>query len=418
MRIPHEVSCAICHEIVTDPITLDCFHHLCAAHVANFGNRDPVACPICKASSPVPEGGLKVDTVKKIVVDYFKQQLALKEPDEESEPLRPIPVTCAYCEEQEATRRCVECHGQPLCEECATSTHSKGYFREHTFMGVRDDLPKKDKEKDDFRMVCPEHGEKLEFYCCDCRTPICSHCLIVGCHQGHERTKMDEAILTGKDTLGAWAQKMNQLKASTKALLEAFQAADEEAIKNGENQRSTVNYEMDHLREMIETKRRQLLQQSALEEKQKRVQLQVQIQQAQAVLSEIESLISRSEDLLELNCDHHFVVLVLQLIQDMKGRSSQQVDDRRRVNTAFRSLNTDQQVRVIGELELGYPQPVMQVLGGLVHQTEVVAPVAPFQGSSATTMPYVSHSNGVQHAMMAPQVVHVGHVYRQSLPPQ
>lgn len=29
--------------------------------------------------------------------------------------------------------------------------------------------------------------------------------------------------------------------------------------------------------------------------------------------------------------------------QDMKGRSSQQVDDRRRVNTAFRSLNTDQQ---------------------------------------------------------------------------
>jgi hypothetical protein len=29
---------------------------------------------------------------------------------------------------------------------------------------------------------------------------------------------------------------------------------------------------------------------------------------------------------------------------------------------------------------------------------------APFQGSSATTTPYVSHSNGVQHAMMAPQV--------------
>ena len=29
--------------------------------------------------------------------------------------------------------------------------------------------------------------------------------------------------------------------------------------------------------------------------------------------------------------------------QDMKGRSNQQIDDRRRVNTTFRSLNTDQQ---------------------------------------------------------------------------
>ena len=29
--------------------------------------------------------------------------------------------------------------------------------------------------------------------------PTGSHCLIVGCHQGHERTKMDEAILTGKE---------------------------------------------------------------------------------------------------------------------------------------------------------------------------------------------------------------------------
>ena len=48
----------------------------------------------------------------------------------------------------------------------------------------------------------------------------------------------------------------------------------EEISKKGEAQRQVVNSEMDHLRELIETKRRQLLQKSALEEKQKRVQLQ------------------------------------------------------------------------------------------------------------------------------------------------
>eukprot|EP00913_Durusdinium_trenchii_P001272 g1171.t1 len=95
--------------------------------------------------------------------------------------------------------------------------------------------------------------------------------------------------------------------------------AREEISRNGETQRAVVNSEMDHLRELIETKRRQLLQKSALEEKQKRVQLQAQIERAEAARVEAKGLVGRSEVMLELDRvhgAHTFLIFVLALIQD------------------------------------------------------------------------------------------------------
>jgi len=410
MGIVQELTCAFCNDVVKDPVTLECFHHLCESCVTELTNQEPVfACPLCNEECSIPEGGLKVDTVKKIVVDHVRKALKPDSTEEDVDLVNP-PITCAYCEERVATRRCVECHGQPLCEDCQKSTHSKGYFRSHTIVDIGEALGAT--EKEDVRMVCCEHDQKLEFYCLTCRTPVCSHCLIIKGHKGHEHTTIDAAYNTGKDTLSAWIQKMKDRISTTQALYETFQAQDEEVTKHGESQRNTVNYEMDHLRELIETKRRQLLQKSALEEKQKRLQLQTQMEKAQSARDQAQHLVNRSEDLLELSSIHAFVVLVLVLIQDMRICNSQPTDDHRRVSTAFRALHTDNQVRVLGDLDLG--QPPVQILGG-VHQVE--APPAmvvqqPFQGSSATTMPYVPHP-----VMHGHQVLHPVH-FRPSLPPQ
>merc|ERR1712217_682262 len=99
-------------------------------------------------------------------------------------------------------------------------------------------------------MLCDEHhDEKLSFYCLDCRKPVCSHCLILGEHKGHQQTPIDQAFETGKETLSAWVEKLSQRIATTRDLIEQLHSTELEMNRGAESQRNTINQEMDHLRE-------------------------------------------------------------------------------------------------------------------------------------------------------------------------
>jgi len=402
-----------------------CSHHLCATHVSNVSSREKFSCPVCQEISPVPEHGWKVDSVLKIVVETWRMQ-------QESAHLRALSSSaatmCGCCEERPAVRRCVQCDGV-LCEECEKSTHSKGFFKGHTLVNIGEESP----ETVDFapRMVCPEHHEKLDFYCLVCRHAVCSHCLILGDHKDHEQTRIDQAVETGKDTLERWMTNMSTRISITEGLLENFRAAEQDIQRNAETQRETVNTEMDHLRELIETKRSQLLSKCALEEKQKRMQLQAMMTRVEGSRGEARNLTKRSEGLLSLDSEHAFLAVVLPLIQDMKNCDGRPVDDHQRVPTTFRPLSTDAQVRSLGDLDLGHPrvhqiaQPVfaggtgmhMSQHGGFEGHHGAYAAVMHqqqqhqgYHGSSAATMPYVAPQPGVQQAQ-------VQYVYRSAVPP-
>merc|ERR1712217_662370 len=160
-------------------------------------------------------------------------------------------------------------------------------------------------------MLCDEHhDEKLSFYCLDCRRLVCSHCLILGDHKGHQQTPIDQAFETGKETLSAWVTKLEDRMRVTDDVLEQLRSAEMEVSRGADAQRNIINHEMDHLRELIETKRHQLLSKSALEEKQKRVQLQSQVDRAELARKEAEDLVLRSQGLLSVNSEHAFLAVV------------------------------------------------------------------------------------------------------------
>merc|ERR1712136_324330 len=94
--------------------------------------------------------------------------------------------------------------------------------------------------------------------------------------------------------------------------------AEQEVNRNAEAQRRKINEEMDHMRDLIETKRQQLLSKSSLEERQKRMALQSHVDKVQSLRSEAVRLTARSEGLLGLSNEHAFLAVVLPLIQEMK----------------------------------------------------------------------------------------------------
>merc|ERR1719436_784350 len=85
------------------------------------------------------------------------------------------------------------------------------------------------------------------------------------------------------------------------------------------------------------------------------------------VRQDASGLVSRSQDLLALSCEHAFLAVVLPLIQDMKKCASLPMDDGTRVCASFRPLSSDAQVRSLGELDLGHPRPpLVQVQQSMV----------------------------------------------------
>lgn len=253
------------------------------------------------------------------------------------------------------------------------SFHSKSIFAHHTVVDFSD----QDEQKEQWRarMLCDEHPkERLQFYCLDCRMPVCAHCLILGEHKGHQNTPIDQAMITGRETLNAWVEKLQQRITLSEDLLEQLHASEREVQENAEAQRNVINTELDHLREMIETKRHQLLSKSALEEKQKRVALQAQVDRAEAVRGDSAKLVGRSEELLELPSEHAFLAVLLPLIQDMKKCASQPIDTAQHISCAFRPLSTDAQVRALGDLDLGAPRQMLQAAAA------PAAPVASLSG--------------------------------------
>mmetsp|Transcript_64398 Transcript_64398/g.151290 ORF Transcript_64398/g.151290 Transcript_64398/m.151290 type:complete len:448 (+) Transcript_64398:42-1385(+) len=353
-----ELLCPVCHELVTDPVTLECAHHLCKVHMDSYPAGSCFPCPICDDHEPyvIPEGGPKVDVVLKSIVEALKER-ASRSSDGGEQMLS----TCGHCEEKPATRKCLQCDGV-LCEDCEKLTHSKGFLRSHQIVDLKDlegplgpFMPK---------MICPDHGQSFDFYCMDCRALVCSHCSVLGVHQLHQKMDVSKACVTGRETMMAWIDKLSEQVHSAEELLETFRSTEDEITRRCEAQRASINNEMDHLRELIETKRRQLLQKSAIEEKQKRVHLQSQVDRVAGLRSQASGLLQRSKVLMDLKSDHMFLATCLPLMRDMTGCSRQIVDDNTRVTTTFRSLSTDAQARTLGDLELGHrPQPAQQVMG-------------------------------------------------------
>jgi hypothetical protein len=345
---------------------------------------------------------------------------------------------CGFCEETAATKRCLQCDGV-MCEDCAATSHSKGFFKSHQIIDLEDaplsgdyDLAQK--------MMCDVHAqEKLSFYCLDCRMPVCSHCLILGEHKSHQQKHIEEAYETGKETLNAWVDKLQQRIRDCEDIEEKLRVAEKEVSEGATAQRNIINHEMDHLKELIETKRHQLLSKSAIEEKQKRVQLQTQSEKTIKAKTEANNMTTRSEDLLAVSSEHAFLAVVLPLIQDMKKICTAPPEQAPNVTGSFRPLMTDTQVRCLGDLDLGLPKappqptPPVNVVTMPVHAGATHAVGDPPIGYAAA----VQHGHNYQHSglshppatvsyVTASPPIHqsssqggqqVAYVYRKAMPP-
>ena len=211
-NLQKEAECPLCLEIVNNPKTLPCLHSFCLECLdkhAGFARRQlqaTIKCPVCQTSFQIPEG----DSFKNLPTSYHLNRLvdvlALKDSGAQVQK-------CGSCDENNtASSYCFVCENF-LCIPCFEAHQRLKATRGHRNV-VIEKLQVQDVEDLIHRpAMCSQQyheNQPLEFYCEECKVPICHKCSIVS-HNRHTMTDSQKA---------AQVQKMQMMDALEKVKAE------------------------------------------------------------------------------------------------------------------------------------------------------------------------------------------------------
>ncbi|XP_066520913.1 E3 ubiquitin-protein ligase TRIM47-like [Hoplias malabaricus] len=168
-------SCAICLDLLKDPVTTPCGHNFCKECINGCWDQDDQIgvynCPKCRVTfSPRP-----VLCKNNVVAEVVEK---LKNPDiDKCSPALPEEVTCDFCTEE-------KCPALQTCLVCLVSfckTHLKPHLelpalKKHKLIEASTYLQEK---------VCSQHDKLIEIYCRTDQIYICYLCTMDE-HQGHD----------------------------------------------------------------------------------------------------------------------------------------------------------------------------------------------------------------------------------------
>ena len=194
-----EAECPLCLETVNNPKTLPCLHSFCLECLdkhANFARRQlqaTIKCPVCQTSFQIPEG----DSFKNLPTSYHLNRLvdvlALKDSGAQAQK-------CGSCDENNtASSYCFVCQSF-LCSPCFEAHQRLKATRGHRNV-VIEKLQVQDVQELIHRPVlCSQQyheNQPLEFYCEECKVPICHKCSVVS-HNRHTMTDSEKAAQVQK----------------------------------------------------------------------------------------------------------------------------------------------------------------------------------------------------------------------------
>ena len=198
-NLQKEAECPLCLETVNNPKTLPCLHSFCLECLdkhAGFARRQlqaTIKCPVCQTSFQIPEG----DSFKNLPTSYHLNRLvdvlALKDSGAQAQK-------CGSCDENNtASSYCFVCQNF-LCRPCFEAHQRLKATRGHRNV-VIEKLQAQDVEDLIHRPVmCSQQyheNQPLEFYCEECKVPICHKCSVVS-HNRHTMTDTQKAAQVQK----------------------------------------------------------------------------------------------------------------------------------------------------------------------------------------------------------------------------
>ncbi|XP_059424607.1 tripartite motif-containing protein 16-like [Carassius carassius] len=212
-----EFLCRVCHDLLKDPVTIQCGHSYCKSCITGFWDQEDqkrvFSCPQCRQTfSPTP--ALARNTILAEVVEKLKKRKRPADCDSGAGD-----VQCDVCTERKykAVKSCLMC----------LNSYCQNHLEQHEswFKGKRHNLTDATGRLQE--MICQKHEKLLEVFCCTDQKCICMLCTIDG-HKNHDivsaAAKRTEKQHQLKETQKTFQQRIQQREKDLQQLRETVES--------------------------------------------------------------------------------------------------------------------------------------------------------------------------------------------------
>ena len=275
-ELEKEITCAVCHGHYNEPKVLPCCHYYCKECIYSLALRTgldkPFSCPECRMDVTLPQG-----SVDNLPTAFFINRL--KQVHSKLEKAHgKVDAKCELCRGAKAEAFCRQCTGL-ICADCVKSHQRMKTFSGHKVSSLEElrvGLSIKDiiMEESPLQM-CELHKQPMAVYCFDCSCLICRDCTIKN-HLGHNYEFINIAAPEMKKKFIEDLYPLEEVKVSLSHAVKEIQSTQSEVEAQGDSVNNKLESLFEHLHEIIEQRKQELLKEVVTKVTQKLNRLSVQ----------------------------------------------------------------------------------------------------------------------------------------------
>uniref|UniRef100_A0A8C5QHK8 Uncharacterized protein n=1 Tax=Leptobrachium leishanense TaxID=445787 RepID=A0A8C5QHK8_9ANUR len=292
------LTCSICTNIYTDPVTLTCGHSFCQECIKVTWDKceeNEYFCPECRHrfwNRPEPKRNMRLYNIAASFHSTPAECTGSK-------------IPCTYCISHPvpAAKTCLLCEAS-LCED-HLRVHSKS--AEHVLTEPTTSIGNR---------KCSVHKKVLRYYCCEDAACICVSCSLAGEHRGHKVETLTEASEKKKKKLRNILKKLTSQRVEAEKRVQSLEEHRRQVRGKSAGVTERVTALIRDIREQLEALEKRLLSEISRQEEQVSLRVSDLIRQLEIKKEELSRKMGDIEEL----CDMTDPLTVLQ------GRESDRAD--------------------------------------------------------------------------------------------
>ena len=230
-----------------------------------------------------------------------------------------VEAVCEQCSGGKATAFCRHCT-EFICEECVKIHQKIKVFAGHKISTLEELKQGETKDiliKKPPPPTCKDHDEQMKIYCFDCNRLICRDCIVID-HKEHKYDFVRKAAPTTKEKLTESLVPLKEIQVSLDAATKTVRSTKSKVETQGASTATAIERSFDKLHEIIEQRKREMLEKASSVTKRKLDRLTVQEKGFDIASGTIHSLVDFVEQNIENATEEELMTIHMQVLNRVK----------------------------------------------------------------------------------------------------